>query len=262
MADKILIVDDDLGVAALCNRVLTGAGYDAEVANRPQDALRLLREKRYDLILLNIRLPEIDGFELLRLARERDPELAIVIITGHGTIETVVEALQHGAEGLVLKPFASRAELVQAVRQALVKSRQAREAARSRALRPMFEVSQMLVSETDPARLHNLIVQLVQGQFRTSCVGLHVLEGDSLRLLAGQGFPDDFPATAGVGPETGLPGRTVAWSLPLWVTIEMPGDPAILRDLQQARVNSALCAPLMRRGQPKGAIMVGKSAED
>jgi len=261
MADKILIVDDDLGVAALCNRVLTGAGYDAEVANRPQDALRLLREKRYDLILLDIRLPEIDGFELLRLARERDPELAIVIITGHGTIETVVEALQHGAEGLVLKPFASRAELVQAVRQALVKSRQAREAARSRALRPMFEVSQMLVSETDPARLHNLIVQLVQGQFRTSCVGLHVLEGDSLRLLAGQGFPDDFPATAGVGPETGLPGRTVAWSLPLWVTIEMPGDPAILRDLQQARVNSALCAPLMRRGQPKGAIMVGKSAE-
>ena len=75
MADKILIVDDDLGVAALCNRVLTGAGYDAEVANRPQDALRLLREKRYDLILLDIRLPEIDGFELLRLARERDPVL-------------------------------------------------------------------------------------------------------------------------------------------------------------------------------------------
>src|SRR3990172_5609282 len=119
MPDKILIVDDDIGVAALCNRVLMNAGYTVEVANRPHDALRLLREQRYDLILLDIRLPEINGFELLQLARERDPEVAIVIITGHGTIDTVVEALQHGAEGLVLKPFASRAELVQAVRQAL-----------------------------------------------------------------------------------------------------------------------------------------------
>lgn len=260
MADKILIVDDDLGVAALCNRILAGAGYDVEVANRPHDALSLLREKRYDLILLDIRLPEIDGFELLRLARERDPDVAVVIITGHGTIETVVEALQHGAEGLVLKPFESHAELAQAVRQALMKSRQAREAARSRALRPMFEVSQMLVSETDPARLNDLIVRSVQGQFGTSCVGLYALEGETLRLAAGKGFPDDFPADATVGPEAGLPGRAVAWSLPLWVTAEMPGAPAILRDLQQAKVNSALCAPLLRRGQPRGAIMAGKSA--
>ncbi len=260
MADKILIVDDDLGVSALCNRVLTSAGYDSQVVNRPHDALRLLRENNYDLLLLDIRLPEIDGFELLRLARERDPDLAIVIITGHGTIDTVVEALQHGAEGLVLKPFESGAELVSAVRQALVKSRQAREAARSRALRPLFEVSQMLLSEVDLARLSNLIVSSVQGQFGTSCVGLYRLENGSLKLLASQGLPSGFPAEAGLGPEAGLPGRAVAWSLPLWVTMEMPGSPAILRDLQQANVNSALCAPLTRRGQSEGAIMVGRGA--
>jgi two-component system, NtrC family, sensor kinase len=263
MADKILIVDDDLGVAALCNRVLMGAGYAVEVANRPHDALRLLREKDYDLLLLDIRLPEIDGFELLRLARERDPDLAIVIITGHGTIDTVVEALQHGAEGLVLKPFESHAELVQAVRQALMKSRQGREAARSRALRPLFEVSQMLLSEMDLERLSNLIVASVQGQFGTSCVGLYVAGSDSprLELVASQGFPTEFLASAEIGPDAGLPGRSVAWSLPLWVTAEMPGSPAILRDLQQAGIASALCAPLLRGGKPKGAIMVGRAAE-
>ena len=267
MPDKILIVDDDIGVAALCNRVLMNAGYTVEVANRPHDALRLLREQRYDLILLDIRLPEINGFELLQLARERDPEVAIVIITGHGTIDTVVEALQHGAEGLVRKPFESGAELVQAVRQALMKSRQAREAARSRALRPLFEVSQVLLSEVDPERLNKLIVASVHGQFGTSCVGLYVFDPDAdsddvaLQLVASQGFPDGFPAVAGAGPEAGLPGRSVAWSLPLWVTIEMPGSPAILRDLKGMKVSSALCAPLMRRGQPTGAIMVGRSVE-
>lgn len=261
MPDKLLIVDDDLGVSALCNRVLSGAGFDVEVVNRPHDALRLLREKSYNLLLLDIRLPEIDGFELLRLARERDPDLAIVIITGHGTIDTVVEALQHGAEGLVLKPFESGAELVQAVRTALVKSRQGREAARSRALRPLFEVSQSLLSEVDLDRLRDLIVSSVQGQFGSSCVGLYVLEGDSgsLKLLSSQGFPDGVPQVAEVGPEAGLAGRAVAWSLPLWVTREMPGSPAILRDLRQIEASSALCAPLLRRGKPKGAILVGRA---
>jgi two-component system NtrC family sensor kinase len=260
MTDRILVVDDDLGVSMLCDRVLKGAGYEVEVANRPHDALHLLREKNYDLILLDIRLPEIDGFELLRLARERDPDLAIVIITGHGTIDTVVEALQHGAEGLVLKPFQSGSELVQAVRQALVKSRQAREAARSRALRPLFEVSQMLLLEVDLDRLSKLIVASVQGQFGTSCVGLYIVEEEALKLLAWQGFPEDVSQTAAVGAEAGLPGRSVAWSLPLWVTREMPGSPAILRDLESARIHSALCAPLIRRGEARGAIMVGRAA--
>ena len=261
MPDRILIVDDDLGVATLCERLLKLADYDVESAHRPHDALRMLQARRFDLMLLDIRLPDMNGFELLQLARERDPELAIVIITGHGTVDTAVEALQHGAEGLVLKPFESGDKLVQSVRDALSKSRQASEAARSRALRPLFEVSQLLLAEVDMARLQNLIVTLVQGRFSASCAGLYIVEGETLRIVAGKGFPADFPQKALVGPNAGLPGRAAAWSLPLWVTIEMPGDPSLLRDLQLARLNSALCAPLTRRGQPIGVIVVGKSVE-
>ncbi len=259
MPDRILVVDDDLGVAALCERLLKLAGYDVESAHRPHDALRMLQSRRYDLMLLDIRLPDMNGFELLQLAREREPELAIVIITGHGTVDTAVEALQYGAEGLVLKPFESGDKLVQSVRDALFKSRQASEAARSRALRPLFEVSQLLLAEVDTARLQNLIVSLVLGRFGASCVGLYVVDGDGLQLAASQGLPADYPQKAMVGPNAGLPGRAVAWSLPLWVTIEMPGDPSLLRDLQLAHLNSALCAPLTRRGQPIGVIVVGKS---
>ncbi|MBI3241592.1 MAG: response regulator [Chloroflexi bacterium] len=261
MPDRILIVDDDLGVATLCERLLKLADYDVESAHRPHDALRMLQARRYDLMLLDIRLPDMNGFELLQLARERDPELAIVIITGHGTVDTAVEALQHGAEGLVLKPFESGDKLVQSVRDALSKSRQASEAARSRALRPLFEVSQLLLAEVDTQRLQNLIVSLVQGRFGASCAALYVVDGEALQMAASQGFPAEYPQIARVGPNAGLPGRAVAWSLPLWVTIEMPGDPSLLRDLQLARLNSALCAPLTRRGQPTGVIVVGKSAE-
>ncbi|MBI4770491.1 MAG: response regulator, partial [Chloroflexi bacterium] len=102
MTDRVLIVDDDEGVATLCQRLLRRAGFEVQSAAHPREALRLLHESRFDLMLLDIRLPEMDGFTLLRLARERDPELAIVIVTGHGTVDTAVAALQHGAEGLVL----------------------------------------------------------------------------------------------------------------------------------------------------------------
>jgi signal transduction histidine kinase len=262
MTDRILIVDDDPGVVALCERVLAEVGdYDVHSVTRPNDALRRLRAESFDLLLLDIRLPEMNGFELLQLARERDPELAIVVMTGHGTVDTAVEALQHGAEGLMLKPFESASKLVQSVRDALYKSRQAREAARSRTLRPLFEVSQTLLAETDPVRLQNLIISLVQGRFGASCAMLYVVDGEALRLVASQGLPEGYPRLAQIGPDVGLPGRAAAWSLPLWVTIEMPGHPALLRDLEGAKLNSALCAPMTRRGQPIGVIVAGKSAD-
>lgn len=261
MADKILIVDDDEGVVSLCERLLVQAGYEVLSTTRPQEALRLMRAQRFDLLLLDIRMPEMNGFELMQLARERDPELAIVIITGHGTIETVVQALQLGAEGLVLKPFESGVTLVQRVREALAKTRQAREAARSRALRPLFEVSQFLLAETDSQRLRTLILTITQGQFGATCVGLYSAEADGiLHLISSQGFPETFPTTAPMGADASLPGRVVAWSLPLWVTMDMPGDQILLRDLEAAKITSALCAPLMRHGQITGAILAGKDS--
>ncbi len=262
MADRLLIVDDDPGVTMLCERLMRRAGYDAQSAARPLEALKLLRAQHFDLLLLDVRMPEMNGFELLRLARERDPELAILVMTGHGTVDTAVEALHNGAEGLVLKPFESGEKLVQSVRDALTKSRQARQAARSRALRPLFDVSQKLLAEVDPERLRSLIAAMAQTQFDAACVGLYSMGNGELHLAARQGPQDHYPQTTGVGPESGLPGRAVAWSLPLWVTLDVPGDEALQNDLRSCRLNSALCAPLLRHGRPMGAIVVGKAAGD
>ncbi len=260
MTDRVLIVDDDEGVATLCQRLLRRAGFEVQSAAHPREALRLLHESRFDLMLLDIRLPEMDGFTLLRLARERDPELAIVIVTGHGTVDTAVAALRHGAEGLVLKPFDSGKQLVQSACDALRKSRQAREAARLRALRPLFEVNQQLLAEVNPDRLRDLVVKLAQSQMEASGVALYVLEGDVLKLAAGRGMGDRQPQTAEVGAETGLLGRTVAWGLPLWVSVDMPTDPALLADLKTYHLSSALCVPLLRRGHPGGALLAGRAA--
>jgi signal transduction histidine kinase len=104
-ATRILIVDDEAPqMKALCD-TLRDEGYEAAGFTSGQDALAALREKSFDLLLTDLMMPEMDGIALLRAAQEVDRQLVGIVMTGHGTINTAVEAMQVGAIDYVLKPF-------------------------------------------------------------------------------------------------------------------------------------------------------------
>ena len=115
----VLVVDDEPGVLRLCQRLLQRAGLKVITVTNPREGLEILERSQVDLLLADIRMPGMDGFELIDRARSWQPDLAIVVMTGFGTIEIAVEALGKGADGLVLKPFPEGNELVQTVLQAL-----------------------------------------------------------------------------------------------------------------------------------------------
>ena len=118
-APFILIVDDEPGIARLCERILTRAGFRALSFTEPKKAMSYLRKNYVDLLLVDIRMPEIDGFSLVNFAKEQQPDIASLIMTGFGTVETAILALRQGVDGLILKPFEKGDELVEAARQAL-----------------------------------------------------------------------------------------------------------------------------------------------
>ncbi len=102
---QLIVVDDEVAhMRALCD-TLGFEGYEVRGFHSPNDALRALGENQCDLLLTDLMMPEMDGIELFRAARAVDPDIAGVIMTGHGTIDTAVEALQIGALDYVLKPF-------------------------------------------------------------------------------------------------------------------------------------------------------------
>jgi two-component system sensor histidine kinase/response regulator len=102
---QLFVVDDEIAhMRALCD-TLGFEGYQVRGFHSPSDALRALSENQCDLLLTDLMMPEMDGIELVRAARGVDPDIAGVIMTGHGTIDTAVEALQIGALDYVLKPF-------------------------------------------------------------------------------------------------------------------------------------------------------------
>jgi len=162
----VLIVDDEAGIVKLCERLLTRAGFQVSAFTKPQEAMNYLRGERVDLLLVDIRMPEVDGFSVVAFAKEHQPDIATLVMTGFGTVETAIKALRRGVDGLILKPFEKGEELVEAARQALADSQRKRDAAHTEALRPLFDVTEAFLAETRPDRLPELIVDAVCSHLR------------------------------------------------------------------------------------------------
>jgi two-component system cell cycle response regulator len=118
----ILVVDDDVGLASNLHDILEAEGYDAAVAHGGRSALTLCREKVFKLALLDIRLPDMEGIELLTPLREMHPDMAVMMITGYASVENVVQALNQGALAYITKPL-NIDEVLAKVRDILEKQR-------------------------------------------------------------------------------------------------------------------------------------------
>lgn len=119
---KILVIDDDFTMRDACQETLRRVGHEVEMAEDGRQGLALLSRWAYDVVLLDLRMPDMDGLTVLRHIREQDPEAVVIIISGHGSIATAVQAMKLGAFDYVAKPFTPE-ELRQAVDKAGEKRR-------------------------------------------------------------------------------------------------------------------------------------------
>jgi two-component system response regulator HydG len=115
---RILVAEDDTEMLSLVTEHLEEQGYLVVGALRGAEAVEKLRGGEFDLLLTDLRMPDVDGMEVLRAAKERQPDLPVVLITAFGTIETAIQAIRQGAYDYVTKPCAM-AEISLLVRKAL-----------------------------------------------------------------------------------------------------------------------------------------------
>jgi len=184
---SVLVVDDEPGIALLCDRILSRAGYDVISETNPRTAIEDLQQKRFDLLLVDIRMPEVDGFDVISRAQMVQPDISVLVMTGFGTVETAIRALRQGVDGLLLKPFKQSEELLQAVRQALTDNQRKRDTARVSALRPLFNVTETLFAETNRDRLLDLIVTAICDHLNCSNVAYYQVENGKVAVVAQQG---------------------------------------------------------------------------
>ncbi|MBU8934938.1 MAG: response regulator [candidate division Zixibacteria bacterium] len=104
---SILIVDDEEVLRSLLEKILSREGYQIKCAEDGVTALEILREEPYDIVISDMQMPRMDGFELLRTIKSEFPNIGIIIMTGFGDSYTVKDALLLGADEYITKPFRS-----------------------------------------------------------------------------------------------------------------------------------------------------------
>ncbi len=103
--EKILVVDDSEGTRNLCSKILEKEGYAVQTAENGEEALKLVNENSFDLIVTDLMMPVMDGMELLEQVKKSNPRMPVIIITAYASVATAVEAIKKGAYDYVPKPF-------------------------------------------------------------------------------------------------------------------------------------------------------------
>jgi DNA-binding NtrC family response regulator len=115
---KILIVDDEPSICHGCKLILSENGYEVDIAYSGREGLEKISDNLFDLILLDIKLPDYNGINILKELNEKNNAACVIMMTGHGTIENAVDAMKNGAFDFITKPFDEH-ELAQSVLKAL-----------------------------------------------------------------------------------------------------------------------------------------------
>ena len=113
MPDRILVVDDEPNMLRLLKTILMDkTGYEVTTTNNPLEVSKLLQDSHYDLVVTDLKMPLVDGIDLIGIVKNIDAAMPIIVITAYGTIETAEEAIQKGAYDFITKPFRKETILI------------------------------------------------------------------------------------------------------------------------------------------------------
>ena len=118
MKSDVLIVEDEADIRAMISGILEDEGYDVREAATSSEALAAVKSRKPDLVVLDVWLKgsDMDGIELLSELKGRYPNMPVIVISGHGTVETAVSAIRKGAFDYIVKPFKAEKLIVTATR--------------------------------------------------------------------------------------------------------------------------------------------------
>ncbi|MBI5681938.1 MAG: sigma-54-dependent Fis family transcriptional regulator [Deltaproteobacteria bacterium] len=102
---NILVVDDDAGIRDVLKEFLEKKGYDIETIGDSRNVIERVKSKQFDIILVDLKMPDINGLELLKAIKQFDAETVVIIMTGYASLETAIQAIREGEYDYITKPF-------------------------------------------------------------------------------------------------------------------------------------------------------------
>lgn len=152
---NLLVVDDEQIVLSLVEDTLTDEGYSVTTTPSPREAIELVKQQTFDFILTDIRMPEMNGIELVKEIHRITPTLGVIFMTGYANLDTAKQAIKEGAYDYIMKPF-ELSEIRQAIARAVEQKQNATKATLSKELNKIADLSNLMYASGDLASLLRL----------------------------------------------------------------------------------------------------------
>jgi len=245
-APRILVVDDEPYMCDVCTRTLQRGGYQVTATSDPRAAERMLRDdQHFDLLLTDIKMPSMSGLELALIARERDPAIAIIIMTGFATMENLQQSVQRGIADFLSKPF-ELDHLRLAVDQALHKRSILQDNLRLQALEQLLDSSKALSATLELSEVADILlrVTLKQSEYQTGFV----------LLMEERSAPPTIVPAAASGELLAAGGQLAERAFEEHQTLVSQDAAFCLLD--GSELHQALAVPLRAQGQVNGVLLL------
>jgi len=252
--DRLLIVDDNAEMCELLAECLRPQRYALACASSGLEALELLGNERFDVVILDLRLPRSDGIEILRHIRERRPEIEIIVLTAYASLETAIEALRLGAYDYVTKPF-----LPDTIRSAVERALEKHHLATR--LAGIYNMSREMVLSRDVVQVANAVLDIVEQvlEFKTCDLRLIDEEQDELYRVAARSRAQEAAPRLPLSGEKGITVAAARSGKPLYVP-DVWEDPRYAGQSGMSR--SELAVPLQTSERVIGVLNVESTEVD
>lgn len=252
--ERILVADDEQFVREICVRAIRELGCQVQAVATGAEAVEVARQQPFDLFLTDLRMPGMSGLEAYREIREFTPDIIGVAMTGYGTMETAIQALQLGFHDFILKPFSPQ-NVRDAVERALEQRRLREENARLRALIPLYQLTRALMAITSLEELLQKLMEMAKQEANVDMVAVLLFSDLSQELVVRAGLGLDAGAInsrLSVVRESVIR-RALETEQPLIWTKDQLADFPFASDVQML-----VTIPLMTQGETLGLMVVGK----
>lgn len=182
---KILVVDDDAFFRVLCSDILTEGGYTVKTASNGAEAISVIDESQFDVVITDLVMPDMSGLEVLQRSKQHNTLTDVIVITGHGSMESAINALKNGASDYIIKPL-NADELLHTVNGCFEKKKLLAENQEMRQSLKLYEVSKAVTATLDINKLYNIsldaFLQIIPGE--AGIISFYEDDGKRLEIKA------------------------------------------------------------------------------
>jgi len=173
--EKILIIDDEIEIIKLIENILGSLGYEIDYSPTGKEGLEKIEKNDYSIALLDIFLPDIDGFELLRKIKEIKENLPVIIFTGFGTTENIVKAIKLGADDFIEKPF-NIERFVDIIQKVLRIKKLEKEISKLKLIESLLELNRTIVSLSSLETMLEKVIKISENLFSPKRIGIYLID--------------------------------------------------------------------------------------